>query len=185
MKTRLVLLTVLVLGWSTMQAYAQEASEDLTADGRKVVDYLMKEWKQRYRSTSISMAMDNIGIEKNDNMRLQVGQYFRNHTDLANNLKWFGANNYILSDDEKLIAKYMINTENRLPDLQALSSAVGVSIEDLKDRLSFMAKAGLLQKSEEGKLGYSLAEGYKSWGAPLQHNFHTVSIPNEKSFGVW
>ena len=107
---------------------------------------------------------------------------------MANNLKWWGANNYILSNDEKLIAKYLINTyadEKRIADLKELSTGVGMPENDLKGRLNFIAQAGLLQASSTEKLGYVLTDKFTRWGGPLRYNFHTVAQENTKAFDVW
>ena len=160
----------------------------LSAEGKQVVDYLLDDWGKQFRSTSIPLALSNLGMEPNDVLRLEIGEFFRSNTQLANNLKWWGANNYILSNEEKLIAKYLINTsgdEDRMPGGKELAKALGMSQKMLKGRLAFMMKAGLLEESGDGALGYQLAEGYKRWGGPLRYNFHTVNVEGEKPFDVW
>jgi hypothetical protein len=132
--------------------------------------------------------MKNLGMESNDELRLEIGRYFRENTDLANNLKWWGANNYILSNDEKILAKYLINAQtenNELPDSKTTAEATGLSEEDLNARLAFMARAGLLAQSSDPKLGHQLAEDYEKWGGPLRYNFHTVAVADDKAFDVW
>ena len=181
----LLMAAALVMG-SLMPAGA--VSDSPPAEGKQVIDYLLKDWQKRFRSTSIPLAMKNLGMKPDDDLRLKIGQHFRENTHIANNLKFWGANNYILSNDEKLIAKYLINTfeaEKRMPQMQELSKALEMSSDKLKDRLAFMAKAGLLERSDDGDLGYKLAEGYHRWGGPLRYNFHTVGIEGEKPFDVW
>ena len=195
MKRKLVLLLVLSLTCSVIFSFAGErgaklatTANELSADGQKIVDYLLEDWGQRMHSTSISLAMKNLDMKPNDTVRLEVGEHFKAHTDLAKNLQWWGTNNYILSNDEKLIAKYLINTytdEKRIPDLKELSKAVGIPENDLNGRLNFMAQAGLLQASSKAKSGYALTEKYNKWGGPLRYNFHTVAQENAKAFDVW
>ena len=195
MKRKLVLLLVLSLTCSVIFSFAGErgaklatTANDLSADGQKIVDFLLDDWGQRMHSTSISLAMENLGMKPNDTVRLEVGEHFRAHTDLANNLQWWETNNYILSNDEKLIAKYLINTyidEKRIPDLQELSNEVGIPESNLNGRLNFMAQAGLLQASSTEKLGYVLTDKYNRWGGPMRYNFHTVAQENTKAFDVW
>ena len=194
MKQKFLILPQLILCAGLLFSYSQGKSESknaetgLAADAQKVVDYLLEDWNQQFRSTNIAMAINNVGLEQNDDLRLEVGQYLREHTETANNLKWWGANNYILNNDEKIIAKYLSNTfdaEKRLPDLQETSAAAGLTEKELKSRLAFMARAGLLQESNETKLGYTLVEGYNRWGGPFRYNFHTVTIAGEKTFDVW
>ena len=166
----------------------RETETELSARGRQVVDYLLADWEQQFRSTSIALAMRNLGMDAADELRLEVGDYFRGHTDLSNNLKWWGANNYLLSNDEKRIAKYLITTfekEARLPDPQEAAAALELPESELRSRLAFMAKAGLLQEERAEKLGYVLAEGYGKWGGPLRYNFYTVAVADGKPFDVW
>ncbi len=195
MKRKLVMLLVLSLTFSAFFCFAEERrakpailENELTADGQQIVEYLLEDWGQRMHSTSIALAMENLGMKPNDDLRLEVGEHFRAHTDLANNLKWWGTNNYILSNDEKLIAKYLINTyadEKRTPELEELSKEVGIPESNLNGRLNFMAQAGLLQASSNEKLGYALTDKYNRWGGPLRYNFHTVAQENTKAFDVW
>lgn len=194
MKRKFALLSWLILCSALLFSCAQEKGEakttsaELSAEAQKVVNYLLDDWNQQFRSTNIATAISNLGMAQNDELRLEVGQHFREHTDLANNLKWWGANNYVLNNDEKIIAKYLSNAfdaEKRLPDLKETSDAVGLSEKALKSRLEFMAKAGLLLESKDTKLGYTLAEGYNRWGGPFRHNFHTVAIEGDKPFDVW
>lgn len=195
MKRKLVLLLVLSLTCSVIFSFAGErgaklatTANDLSADGQKIVDFLLDDWGQRMHSTSISLAMENLGMKPNDAVRLEVGEHFRAHTDLSNNLKWWGTNNYILSNDEKLIAKYLINTytdEKRIPELKELSKEVGIPESALKGQLNLMAQAGLLQASSTEKLGYVLADKFNKWGGPFRYNFHTIRQEGTKAFDVW
>ena len=153
-----------------------------------MVDYLLADWEMKFRSTSIPWAMSNLGIEQGDELRLEVANYLRANKRKANNLKWWGANNYILTDDEKRIAKYLLNgygQEQHLPTLDKLAAAVALPSRELDRSLAFMARMGFLVKEPAGPLGYDLAAKAHRWGGPLRHNFHTVIIAGQKPFGVW
>ena len=133
--------------------------------------------------------MSNLGMKPDDASRLRIGQYFRANTNLAKNLQWWGANNYILSNEEKRIAKYLFNTyekkDQQLPTLKEISTEIGISPERLKGRLAFLAETGLLEESRNVDPGYVLAKGYNRWGGPLRYNFHTVGVDEGKPFDVW
>ena len=176
----------------TLQADAGPLSpyirSDLSDEGRRVVDYLLADWKQKFRSTSIPWAMDNLGIGQDDELRFEVANYLRANKRKAKNLKWWGANNYILTDDEKRIAKYLLNgygEEQHLPTLDELASAVELPTRELDSSLAFMAKVGFLVKASAKPLGYDLAAKAHRWGGPLRHNYHTAMIAGQKPFGVW
>ncbi len=160
----------------------------LSPEAKRVVDYLLQDWKKQFRSTSIPQAMSNLGIKPSDNLRLEAGTYFRKNTQIANNLQWWGVNNYILSNEEKLLAKSLINTyvnRNKMPEPEEISKRLDISADRLTGLLDFLAKAQLLKPSSSEKLGYSLVEGYERWAGPLRLNFHTVTVEGEKPFDVW
>jgi len=163
-------------------------AQELSPKAKQIVDYLLADWSKHMHSTGISLAMDNLGFEPDDVLRLEVGEHFRGHTEIANNLKFWGANNYILSSEEKRIAKQIINTfdlEEELPTIDALVQELGIPEARLRDRLRFLRDAGLLQEAAESPIGYKLIRQYGRWGGPLRHNYHTITIGDGKPFGVW
>ncbi len=185
MRMTTTLVTVFVL----LSATGGVRAAELSADAQKIVDYLLEDWGQHMHSTSIALAMKNLGIGENDDLRLEVGDYFRSNNRLHNNLTWWGANNYILSNEEKRIAKSLIATferENRVPGLPELANGLGLPEEALKRRLAFMARTGLLEASNTHDLGYQLIQKSTRWGGPLRFNFHTaIRIGDGKPFDVW
>ena len=184
-----LLLLALLLSVSTTAAVTfTPAGSELSGPARQVVDYLLEDWEKRMHSTSIPAAMENLDIAPDDDLRLEVGQHFREHKDLHFNLRSWGVNNYLLGDEEKRIAKLLINTydkEDTLPALDSMSQTLDVSSAHLESRLTFLQRAGLLVMSEENSLGYALTEKYGRWGGPLRFNYHTIAIGDEDPFAVW
>ena len=163
-------------------------AQELSGAAQRVVDYLVDDWAKQFRSTSIPLAMDNLEIAPDDALRLEIGQHLRDHTELANNLTFWGANNYILTNDEKRLAKFLIQArerDERTPTLDETARALEMRPEQLRARLAFMAQAGVLQRDPGHELGFSLADSYESWGGPLRHNFHTVRVEGERPFDIW
>ncbi len=159
----------------------------LSSDGQRIVDYLLEDWKKQFHSTGIPLAMQNLGIAPGEDLRLEVTEYFRANSNISDNLKWWGANNYILNNDEKRIAKQIMNTyrdDKRLPDTSELSGTLGIPLEEIKARLDFLNRAGLLIQTR-AEPGYMLTEHHERWGGPMRHNFHTVTVVGEKPFDVW
>lgn len=174
-------------GKSDWKAAATKEEGKLSADAEKVVEYLLADWDKQFRSTDISTAMDNLGMEQDDKMRLQIGEHFRENSNLARNLRYWGPNNYLLNNDEKRIAKYIIfifEKNNRYPTLSEASIALEFEEEYIKERLAFINKAGLIHPSDN-EIRYNLVDKYNTWGGPLRYNFHTVTVEGEKPFGVW
>ncbi|MCH7859095.1 MAG: hypothetical protein IID14_05275 [Candidatus Marinimicrobia bacterium] len=182
---RLVLIMVVTMGCSHGK---QPAPAGLSAEGREVVDYLFNDWKEQFRSTTIPQAMGILGMKPDDAFRLQVIDYLRANLDQARNLRFWGPNNYLLTHDEKLIAKLLLNTyrdEDRLPSRQEISKRLHILEGEIGDRLAFMAQAGFLDAAQDQASGYILAEGAGQWGGPLRHNFHTIYVEGEPVFDVW
>lgn len=180
--SRLLVLAALLTGGVTMS----RGQQSLSVEARKVVDYLLNDWKSHMHSTSIALAMSNLDMAADDDLRLQVGEHFRANPGLANNIQFWGANNYILSNEEKRIAKQIINTfevEAELPSRQKLSEELSIPADRLEQRMAFMTRAGLL--TSDGPEGYGLADKYASWGGPLRYNFHTITVGDQKPFDVW
>ena len=172
---------------STANQTAFAEGRKLSPNAEKVVDYLLKDWRKQFRSTDIATAIENLGMKQDDELRLQIGNYFRENADLASNLRFWGPNNYLLSNTEKLITKYMIHKIEREGGYPSLAKAVkelGIDKKTLKERMAFMKKAGVLV-SAENSIKYSLIFNYKTWGGPLRYNYHTVTIEGEQPFGVW
>ncbi len=186
-RPRLLAATGLLLAFGVGVSSVARAQE-LSGDAQRVIDYLLDDWAQQFRSTSIPLAMNNLAMAPDDALRLEVGQHFRDHTDLANNLRFWGPNNYIFTNAEKRLAKFLIQArerEERTPALGETTRALEMRQETLRGRLAFMAQAGFLQRDPSHELGFSLADEYKSWGGPLRHNFHTVRVEGERPFDVW
>jgi len=163
----------------------QLTSGDHRDQQSEVIKYLLADWEKPMHSTSIPLAMKNIGIAPDDDLRLKIVQIFRENNELANNIKYYGPNNYLLSNTEKLLAKYLINSyenEKRMPELEELSTALSLSKNAVESRLEFLTNAGLLDQSDDG---IRLTDDYKTFGGPLRYNFHRITIDSEKSFDVW
>ena len=158
--------------------FYRATAQGLSSDAQRVVEYLLADWAQQFRSTSIPLAMANLGIDPNDALRLEIGQHFRDHPELANNLRFWGANNYILTNEEK-------RKQGQTPGPEDVTRAIAIPRERLQGRLAFMAEAGLLGRDASHTLGFSLIADYEPWGGPLRHNFHTVRIEGERPFDVW
>ena len=172
---------------STANQTAFAEGKKLSSDAEKVIDYLSKDWRKQFGSTDIATAIENLGMKQDDELRLQIGDHFRENLDLVSNLRISGLNNYLLSNTEKLIANYMIHkieNESGYPTLEEAVKVLEIDKKTLKERMAFMKKAGILV-SAENSLKYSLIFNYKTWGGPLRYNYHTVTIEGEQPFGVW
>lgn len=164
------------------------SAQELSRDAERVVGYLLQDWQRQFSSTSIPHAMEFIGVEANDDTRLEIAEHLRANGSLAKNLQWWGANNYIFTNDEKRLAKYLILAHEHgaiVPSAATTAAALEIEADELQDRLWFMARAGFLEAAPQHDLGFSLAAGFKRWAGPLQHNFHTLRVEGEAPLDVW
>ena len=181
----ILILVIIIFNFNENETFA--GSDELSSDAEDVIRYLLADWRKQYRSTDIAAAMDNIGLKQDDEMRLQIGNHFRENKRLASNLRFWGPNNYILSHTEKLITKYLIHKierEGGYPTIAETVKALEIDEKTLKERFAFMKKAGILL-SAKNSIKYSLVFDYKTWGGPLRYNSHIVTVEGEQPFGVW
>ncbi len=181
----ILILVIIIFNFNENETFA--GSDELSSDAEDVIRYLLADWRKQYRSTDIATAMDNIGLKQDDEMRLQIGNHFRENKRLASNLRFWGPNNYILSHTEKLITKYLmhkIEREGGYPTIAETVKALGIDKKTLTERFAFMKKAGILV-SAKNSIKYSLVFDYKTWGGPLRYNSHIVTVEGEQPFGVW
>lgn len=163
------------------------AQSPLPERAQKVVDYLLEDWGKHMHSTSIAQAMANLRMDPDDDLRLQIGERLRANPDLHFNLRSWGANNYILSDEEKRIAKFLIahfEAEEELPGTEVITKELGIEANEVKRRMAFLSRVGFLQPSED-ESDYRLTEKYRRWGGPLRFNYHTITVGGEDPFAVW
>lgn len=160
----------------------------LSSDGQKVVDYLLKDWEQQFRSTTIPHAMAILGMKADDDLRYEIITHFRTNPELARNLRYWGPNNYLLTNNERRIAKYLLNTkrdEYRKPGIAEIAEIIGLDEGQIPGRLAFLAKVGLMESADDSENGYALVAEAETWAGPLRHNFHTVTVEGEEKYDVW
>ena len=160
----------------------------LSSPATNVIDYLVADWKHRFHSTTIPHAMENLGMAVNDDLRLEVLNHFSGKRGQPRNIQYWGANNYLLTNTEKRIAKLLLNMRRDTGELPSAAEArkiIGLTQSELKDRLAFMAQAGFLTADKGQSLGYDLAEDAEIWGGPLRHNYHTIMPEGEDKYDVW
>ena len=69
----------LMLGGALASTVA--AAQELSASGQRIVNEIVEQWVGKFRSTDIALAMSNLGIEPDDDLRLEVGRHLRANTD--------------------------------------------------------------------------------------------------------
>src|SRR6267378_5883590 len=161
MKTKpLLLLPVIALLLFVNGATAANDQAQLTAQEQKVIDYLVKDWGEDSNVTSVDIAMNAVKVAPSDETRFRIGNYIKAHPELHEVIRRWGWVTLVLTPDEKLIARSLINAERDgkpAPSLPDLAKAVGVREPDIKRGLAMLERYEILKKdSKAGGVAYAV-----------------------------
>src|SRR5207237_9751810 len=100
----------------------------------KVIDYLVKDWGEDYSVTSVDIAMNALKVAPSDETRFRIGNYIKAHPELHEVIRRWGWVTLVLTPDEKLIARGLINAEREskpMPAGSEFEKAVGRTATDV------------------------------------------------------
>src|SRR5437667_5172048 len=168
MKTKpWLLLPVIALLLFVNGANAANNQSQLTAQEQKVIDYLVKDWGEDYSVTSVDIAMNAIKVSSSEETRFRIGNYIKVHPELHEVIRRWGWVTLVLTPDEKLIARALINAERDskpAPWLSELAKAVGVKEPDVKRGLAMLERYEILKKdTKTGGTGVTVMARYLKW----------------------
>src|SRR5882724_10451676 len=121
----------------------------IKAQDQKVIDYLVKDWGQDFSVTSVDIAMTALKVEQSDETRFRIGNYIKTHPELHEIVRRWGWVTLVLTPDEKLIARALINAERDskpTPGTSELAKAVGLSEAEVKRGLNMLEWYEILKK---------------------------------------
>src|SRR5712692_8911601 len=127
-KHRLLISVVTLLLFVSAASAANEQAQ-LNAQEQKVVDYLVSDWGQDYSVTSVDIAMRAVKVKDTDETRFRIGSYIKVHPELHEVIRRWGWVTLVLTPDEKLIARALVNAERdgkQSPSIGEIAQAVGV-----------------------------------------------------------
>ena len=185
-KSALLLATCVLLLSSAANAASDQGQ--LNAQEQKVIDYLVNDWGQDFSVTSVDIAMAALKVEHSDETRFRIGNYIKTHPELHEIVRRWGWVTLVLTPDEKLIARALINAErdaNPTPSTSELVKAVGVSEADVRHGLNMLERYEILKKdSSSGKAGYRVMPRYIKWEPRLDFVFHRITLVSGRQFNV-
>jgi hypothetical protein len=169
-------------------ASAANEQAQLTAQEQKVIDYLVKDWGEDYSVTSVDMAMNAVKVAPSDDTRFRIGNYIKAHPELHEVIRRWGWVTLVLTPDEKLIARALINAERDskpAPSVSDLAKAVGIKEPDVKRGLSMLERYEILKKdSKAGGVGYAVIPHYIKWQPRLDFVFHKINLDSGRQFNT-
>src|SRR5437588_8440773 len=150
MKTKpWLLFTVLALLLFAKGASAANDQVQLTAQEQKVIDYLVKNWGEDSSVTSVDIAMNAVKVAASDQTRFRIGNYIKAHPELHEVIRRWGWVTLVLTPDEKLIARALINAERDAkptPSTYELAKAISVDEGQVKRGLSMLDRYEVLKQ---------------------------------------
>jgi len=160
----------------------------LNSQEQKVVDYLLSDWGQDYSVTSVDIAMAALKIEQSDETRFRIGSYIKAHPEIHEVIRRWGWVTLVLTPDEKLIARALINAQRdskSAPSLTEIAKAVGVKEPDIKRGLAMLERYEILKRDgKTGQPGFSVMPRYMKWEPRLDFVFHKVGLDNGRQFNT-
>src|SRR6266853_2544926 len=165
MKTKpWLLLIVIALLLFVSRASAANDQTQLNAQEQRVIDYLLKDWSEDYSVTSVDIAMNAVKVAPSDETRFRIGNYIKAHPELHEVIRRWGWVTVVLTPNEKLIARALINAERDskpLPSVSELATAVGIKEPDVKRGLAMLERYEILAKDgKAGSSGYTVMLRY-------------------------
>src|SRR6266568_1211801 len=131
----------------------------LNAQEQKVIDYLLKDWGEDYSVTTVDIAMNALKVAPSDETRFRIGNYIKAHPELHEIIRRWGWVTLVLTPDEKLIARSLINAQRdsrSAPSVAEIAKAVGTSEPEVKRGLAMLERYEILTKDSQAGGGYAV-----------------------------
>ena len=187
---RLIATGTLLLLVCTVQASATQNSKNkmrLSSDEQKVIRYLVADWGEDYSVTSVDIAMAALKMKPSDEKRFRIGSYIKEHPELHEIIRRWGWVTLVLTPDEKLIARSLINAERDgkpQPSLAEIAKAAGLTEVQVGRGLSMLERYEILERASANGGGYKVVPRYIKWEPRLDFIFHKVTLDRGRQFNT-
>jgi len=177
---------LVVLFFSTVEA-AQKRPR-LTTQERKVIEYLLSDWNEEYSVTSVDIAMDAVKVPQSDETRFRIGNYIKAHPELHEVIRRWGWVTLVLTPDEKLTARTLINAQRDkkpTPNAAEIAAMVGISVGQVDRSLRMLERYQIIKADKAiAGAGYGVVPHYIKWEPRLDFLFHRVTLERGKQFNT-
>ena len=161
----------------------------LSTEERNVLEHLLDEWGKDFSVTTVDLAAKSLGIQLSDELRFRIGFYIQTHPELHEVIRRWSWQTLVLTPDEKLIARAVINRvrdKQKTPSLGELARLVKVTQKQASAGLTMLGRFGILKHDKSvGGVGYVAADPrYLTWERWLDFQFHTVTLSDGRLFNT-
>jgi len=166
---------------------AGQQKTTLTAQEKKVIDFLVNDWGNDYSVTSVDIAMEAVGVKPSEETRFRISSHIKAHPELHEVIRRWGWVTLVLTPDEKLIARALTNAERDgkpQPTVSEIAKAVGVADAQVDRGLLMLERYEIVQRSATKRAGYKVVPRYIKWEPRLDFIFHTVSLDSGRQFNT-
>lgn len=156
----------------------------LTEEEGRVVAFLLEQWRQPFRITTIQQALDTLGLSSQADARLRVGRYLAANPGVHEKVERWGAVPFILTEDEKLLARAVGHDWRHSAQprpVEELARLVGQPVPRIEAGLCVLGELALLSLHDGT---YAVPDDMEERAGGLGCNFHTVVLQSGERFNV-
>ena len=180
-------LLLLVCAGQAAGKQTSKKQERLNSEEQKVINYLVADWGGDYSVTSVDIAMTALKMKQSDERRFRIGSHIKAHPELHEIIRRWGWVTLVLTPDEKLIARTLINPERDgkpQPTISEIATTVGITEAQADRGLSMLERYEILQRAATKGAGYKVVPRYLKWEPRLDFIFHKVSLDSGRQFNT-
>jgi hypothetical protein len=182
------LLIAFILCTSIAGQATAAAKDKLKPEEQRVLNYLQADWGKDYSVTSVDIALRAVRVKDTDETRFRIGSYIKAHPELHEVIRRWGWVTLVLTPDEKLVARALVNAERDgkpAPSIGEIAKAVGLTEDQAKRSLSMLERYEIIQRNPSGGgAGFNVIARYLKWEPRLDFLFHQVTLADGRQFNT-
>ena len=158
---------------------------------KQLLDTLLAMWQKKGHLTSVEQAAKMLRVSISDSLRGDMLTKMEKDLSISEKLSRYRSWTFVLTNQEKLIAQYIVNSEKKnseFPALKQIATDLKLTEAEIKSRLKFFATLGILfdlgKPDETNKLGYSFGANLGSAVYDMGLRFHVFSVDDGAPFNV-
>jgi len=138
---------LLVIHAACSNRVMRENSVQLSIQEKAFLDMMLEEWNHDFRLTTIRQIADNEGFEYDHDLRYRIATYLVNHESIHRQLQVWRSPLFILTNDEKVLANYILKNAavgENIPAVEEMKKALSMDEESIEEALFILQKLGFL-----------------------------------------